>query len=52
MKPLMQEEVVNAVSDESVPPAEMVSDEQHGTSGSIHAAIKPDIAEMSFQAVP
>jgi hypothetical protein len=52
MKFLVQQEVIQAVGNESVPPAEVVPDKQYGPAGRIHIALKPDIMKVPPETGP
>lgn len=52
MKFLLQEQVIQAICDKTVPPAEVIPDQKHRSSGCVHGALEPDILEMPLQAGP
>jgi len=48
----MQAEVIEPVGNESVPPAEMVADEEHRSVGNSGGTVKRNAVKMPLQAVP
>jgi hypothetical protein len=43
---------IEPVSNETVPPTEVVTDQEHRPAGGICSAIKLNIVKISFQAIP
>ena len=52
MELLLEAEVVEAIGDEPVPPAEVVTYQEHGAVYSIGAAVELNTVKMPFQANP
>ena len=52
MKLFVQEEIVETIGNEPIPPAEVVAYEQYRPAGRIDAALERDIIEMTLQSGP
>jgi len=52
VKPFTEAKVIEPVSDEPVPPAEMVTDQEHRPACGICSAIKLNVVKIAFQAIP